>query len=176
MNIIGGKVILRAIEYTDCNMFLELINDPDTERMLGGMSFPVSQMEQEQWIAKQVGSKNSLRCVVAERDRPSDGLGTVILTDMNQQNGTAQIHIKMTAKSRGKGFGTEALRVMIRYAFEELRLNCLYADILSYNETSQRVFQKTGFRRDGILRARVYKGGRYIDVHSYSLLREDWTE
>ena len=174
MNIYGDKVVLRAIEERDKEMFLNLINDPETERMLGGSSFPVSSIEQEQWIKNQSCNKNNLRCVVTEKGKEDYGLGTIILTDIDYKNGTAQVHIKMVnGEGRGKGFGTDALKAITEYAFSELRLNCIYSEVLSYNHISQKLFAKCGFHRDGILRARVYKENNYIDVISYSLLKYD---
>ena len=158
MNIIGEKIVLRAIEEKDRDMFLCLINDPETEKMIGGLSFPVSTMEQEQWIRDQVASKSALRCVVVEKEKEEKGLGTVILSDLDYKNGTAQVHIKMIKNGgQGKGFGSDALKTITKYAFSELRLNCIYAEVLSYNYISQKTFEKCGFHKDGILRARVLK-------------------
>ena len=174
MNIIGEKVLLRAIEETDKEMFLNLINDPETEKMLGGSSFPVSAIEQEKWIKNQAGNKTNLRCVIAEKSKEELGLGTIILTDVDYKNGTAQAHIKMLkGEGRGKGFGTDALKTLVEYAFAELRLNCIYAEVLSYNNISQRLFEKCGFHRDGVLRARAYKDNGYNDVILYSILKTD---
>lgn len=174
MNILGEKVILRAIESGDRDMFLEIINDPETEKMIGGLSFPVSSLEQELWIKNQVGNKSMLRCVIAKKDRQEVGLGTVILSDIDYRNGVAQVHIKLSPKgARGQGLGSDALRAISGYAFDELRLNALYADILSYNEASRKLFSKCGFKRDGVLRQRVFKNGAYVDVFSYSLLKAD---
>ena len=176
MNLFGDKVILRAIEGSDKDMFLSMINDPETEKMLIGMSYPVSVMEQEKWISSQVGVKSVLRCVVADREAPERGLGTVILSDVDTKNGTAKVHIKLLRDIRGKGYGTDALRTMVRYAFDELRINCIYADNLSYNIASQKLFEKVGFKKEGVLRARVYKNGAYADLFSYSLLRDEFFE
>ena len=174
MNIFGSKVVLRAIEPVDKEMFLEIINDPETEKMIGGLSFPVSSLEQEQWIRNQVGNKSTLRCVIAKREKPEEGIGTVILSDIDYRNGVAQVHIKLALNgARGQGVGTDALMAITKYAFDELRLNLIYAEVLAYNETSQRLFSKCGFNRDGILRERVFKNGKYVDVYSYSLLKAD---
>ncbi len=173
MFIYGSQVVLRAVEENDNSMLLSLINDPDTEMMLGGSSWPVSEAEQLRWFEKQEQSRDVLRCVVALKD---DGLaiGTLILSDIDQKNGTAQIHIKMSKeKGRGKGYGTDAVKALVRYAFTELRLNCVYASILSYNVASIHLFEKCGFKKDGILRSRVYKGGKFVDVFSYSILLQD---
>ena len=174
MNIIGEKILLRAIEMKDAQLLMDIINDPETERMLGGASFPVSREAQEKWILAQIGRTDVLRCIVAEKGRPEDGLGTVILSDIDTRNAVAQIHIKMdAAKGRGKGYGTDAVNSMVRYAFQELRLNCIYAEILEYNTASRKLFEKCGFTKEGILRSRVYKNGRYVDVLSYSVLCEE---
>lgn len=175
MNIIGEKIVLRAMKLKDASLLMNMINDPDTEKMLGGNSFPVSLEGQEKWIASQVERKDILRCIVAKKDDIETGLGTVILSDIDEKNGVAQIHIKMDRLSgRGKGYGTDALNSIVAYAFHEMRLNCIYAEVLQYNIPSQRLFSKCGFHKDGELRARVFKGGTYVDAISYSILKKDF--
>lgn len=173
MNIYGERVLLRAIEREDNALLLRLINDPDTELMLGGSSFPVSSHAQEIWTEQQKSAANTLRCIVARKEQPEIGLGTVILSNIDQKNGTAQIHLKLDEPARGKGYGTDAVNTLTAYAFDQLRLQCLYADIVSYNTASERLFQKCGYRLDGVLRARVFKNGGYVDLKSYSRLKTD---
>lgn len=173
MNIQGKNVVLRAISMKDANLLMELINDAETEKMLGGSSFPVSLEGQEKWISAQTGRIDVLRCIVALKEN-EEGIGTVILSDIDTKNGVAQVHIKMDKqRGRGKGYGSDALNTIVNYAFGEMRLNCIYADVLEYNTVSQKLFEKCGFHRDGVLRSRAFKGGRYINVVSYSRLKED---
>lgn len=174
MNIYGENIVLRAISETDAPLLLQMINDPDTERMLGGSSFPVSMSAQQSWIQGQANNSDMLRCIIADRAAEEAGLGTVILSDIDRKNGCAQVHIKMgTENCRGKGYGTDALNTIVAYAFNEMRLHCIYADILEYNTASQRLFEKCGFHKDGILRSRVFKSGTFVDVYTYSRLKED---
>lgn len=169
MNIYGNKIVLRAISPQDAKLLLELINDPDTEKMLGGFSFPVSMENQMHWISGLTENDHLLRCIIATKENMGMGLGTVILSDIDCKNGTAQIHIKMARDTgRGKGYGTDAINTMVEYAFKELRLNCVYAEVLEYNIPSQKLFAKCGFVKDGLLRARVFKNGSYINVFSFS--------
>lgn len=173
MNIQGKNVVLRAISMKDANLLMQLINDAETEKMLGGSSYPVSLEEQEKWIVAQTGRNDVLRCIVALKEN-EEGIGTVILSDIDTKNGVAQVHIKMDKqRGRGKGYGSDALNTIVNYAFGEMRLNCIYADVLEYNTVSQKLFEKCGFHRDGVLRSRVFKGGRYINVVSFSRLKED---
>lgn len=174
MNIYGESIVLRAISSKDTKLLLDLINDPDTERMLGGCSFPVSCEEQERWISNQSAREDILRCIVANQDNEITGLGTVILSDIDRKNGVAQVHIKMAKDiGRGKGYGTDALQTIVKYAFDEMRLNCVYANVLDYNIPSRKLFEKCGFNKDGVLRSRVFKNGKYIDMITYSILRKD---
>lgn len=173
MNIYGERVLLRAIEKEDNALLLRLINDPDTERMLGGSSFPVSSRAQEIWTEQQKSAVNTLRCIITLREQPEIGLGTVILSNIDQKNGTAQIHLKLDEAARGKGYGTDAVNALTAYAFDELRLQCLFADIVAYNLASEALFKKCGYRLDGVLRSRVFKNGDYVDLKSYSRLKSD---
>ena len=173
MIIHGEKTVLRAVEESDNAMLLSLINDPDTEMMLGGSSWPVSEAEQLKWFEHQERSRDVLRCIVALKE-DGKAIGTIILSDIDQKNATGHIHIKMSKDGgRGKGYGTDAVNTMVRYAFEELRLNCIYANILSYNEASIRLFERCGFKRDGVLRQRVFKKGQFYDLYYYSRLISD---
>jgi len=173
MIIHGDKVVLRAVEESDNVMLLSLINDPDTEMMLGGSSWPVSEAEQLKWFEHQERSRDVLRCIVALQE-DGKAIGTIILSDIDQKNATGHIHIKMSKDGgRGKGYGTDAVNTMVQYAFEELRLNCIYANILSYNEASIKLFERCGFKNDGVLRQRVYKKGKFIDMLAYSKIISD---
>ena len=67
-----------------------------------------------------------------------------------------------------KGYGTDALKTIVHYAFNEMRLNCIYADVLEYNVPSQKLFEKCSFSKDGVLRSRIYKNGGYQNIISYS--------
>lgn len=174
MNIYGERIVLRAIFEEDAQFLYNMINDPDTEKMLGGSSFPVSIAAQQNWIRRQSGNSEVLRCIIADRCQEEVGLGTVILSDIDQKNGSAQVHIKLGVENCcRKGYGTEALNTIVKYAFDEMRLHCIYADVLEYNNASQKLFEKCGFRRDGLLRERIYKGGKYVNVVTFSRLNED---
>ena len=77
-------------------------------------------------------------------------------------------------QSWGKGYATEAAGRVIRYAFEELRLNRVYAHHMLRNPASGRVLEKVGMKREGLLRQRVRKWGVFEDVVLLALLRQDW--
>ena len=171
MNIKGKNVLIRAIEMDDAPLLLDMINDPETENMLGGYSFPVSEHQQVAWINSLTSDPRTFRGMIEVEGK---AIGTVILTDIDHKNGTAEFHIKLgTGNVRGKGYGVDACNAIIKYAFKELRLNCIYANVKEDNYASRRLFQKSGFTEEGILRNRLFKDGSYHDVVSFSILASE---
>lgn len=171
MNIIGEKVFLRAIELSDKDVLLGIMNDSETEYSLGGWSFPVSSLNQEEWIKAQKQNAHTLRCMINDKEQNKIA-GTAILSDIEYKNGTAEIHIKLVRDVRGKGYGFDTVKTLVQYAFNELRLNCVYAHINIYNIPSLNLFEKCGFVQEGVLRSRVFKKGEYHDVIILSIIKE----
>lgn len=173
MVICGEKIKLRAIEAEDNTILLEMMNGPDIEHMIGGYSWPGSMADQMKWFSKLENNSSTLRCIIATNEN-NKAIGTLILNEIDMKNGTGHIHIKISNSSeRGKGYGTDVINTVVKYAFSELRLNCIFANILSYNNASIRLFEKCGFKQDGLLRSRVFKQGKYIDLCYYSKLATD---
>lgn len=174
MNIIREDIILRAIEQDDMQLLKELINDPEVEKMVVGWSFPVSTNQQINWINNLSNDRHNVRFII---DMNNVGaVGVVSLTRIDFKNGTATINIKLKKEDRirNKGIGYKAIAMLIDYAFNQLNLNCLVANILNFNTASQKLFEKSGFELEGTLRKRVFKNGAYQDLLSYSLIRSDF--
>lgn len=174
MIITFRDVTLRAIEESDLELLRDMINDPETENMVMGYSYPVSTYQQRKWFEGLHSRRDELRLIIdTEQHGP---IGTVMLTDIDWKNRTAISGSKITSSNnlRGRGYGTKASYALIRYGFEQLNLHCIYSYIIDYNIASQRVREKCGFRRDGVLRHKVYKNGEYHDVIVWSILREEF--
>ncbi|MEG1781525.1 MAG: GNAT family protein [Clostridium sp.] len=168
MNLYGEKIFLRAIEPSDKTLLLSIINNPETEAMLGGWSFPISLKQQENWIESLPYNQGTLRCIIQPLNE-KEGIGTIMLTDIDYKNGNAEVHIKLTdASVRKKGYGTDAVNTIVKYAFEELRLHVVYARVSDINKASEGLFCKCGFTFEGKLQDRVYKNGTYITVSSFA--------
>lgn len=174
MIIEGERIVIRAIEKEDNAVLLSMINDPDIERMIGGASWPVSKIEQEHWFEQQINKGSDVRRGIIALKSNNQAIGTVILSDIDNKNGVAEIHIKIVGKGyQGMGYGTEAIKTTVQYAFKEMRLNCIYALVLTNNEPSIKLFEKCGFSKEGLLKARVFKGGQFWDQYSFSIVRSD---
>lgn len=173
MNIFYGCVKLRAMERKDLPLLMELINDPEIEYMAGGESFPVSEEGQLRWFEHYDGQKE-LRCMIELSNGTT--IGTIGLSNMDYRNRTAEIFYKIdrNIENRIKGDIYDAINGVLTYGFDELNMNCIYAQVLEYNIRSQKVLEKCGFKQDGVLRQRKYKRGAYHDLVVYSILQSEY--
>ena len=173
MNILGKKVVLRAIEMEDCELIRNMFNDPEIESLVGGWAFPLSLFAQEKWLDKHYNDRNALRLVI---DTKEDGVvGILTLTDIDWKNRRAVIGVKLASKSnRSKGYGTDALMAIMRYVFDELGFHRLDADRLAANQVSERMLTKCGFVEEGIKRDYIYKSGEYSDLVEASILAAEY--
>ena len=76
---------------------------------------------------------------------------------------------------RGKGIGSDALRTLLKYGYEELNLNKVWCEVFSNNAAID-VYRRIGFVDEGVLRQNAFKNGEYLDGLVLSLLREEWLE
>ena len=74
----------------------------------------------------------------------------------------------------GNGYATEAAMAMVKYGFETLELQRIFASYVPRNVASGKVLQKIGMRHEGYLRAHVLKWGEFLDLEMYGMLVEDW--
>lgn len=173
MNIYGKKVILRAMEKSDCEMIRNMFNDPEIEDLVVGWAFPVSQFAQEKWLEAHYGDQRNLRFVIETEDDGPVGIAT--LTDIDWKNRRATHGIKLSSKEkRTKGIGTDTVMAIMRYAFDELGLHRLDGSWFDTNAASKGLYKKCGWVEEGIKREYVYKKGKFRDLTIVGILASDY--
>jgi RimJ/RimL family protein N-acetyltransferase len=100
-------------------------------------------------------------------------IGTMGLRDIDYEHSQAELGFWIGHEWWGNGYAREAAAEVIRFGFESLALNRIFAHHMLRNPASGRVLQAVGMRREGILRQRVQKWGVYEDVVLYATLRDE---
>jgi RimJ/RimL family protein N-acetyltransferase len=101
-------------------------------------------------------------------------IGNTSFFPIDQKARSVEIGIMIGEKDYwNKGHGTEAMRTMYRYGFEELNLNRIWLRVYATNPRARKAYEKAGFVYEGTLRQAEFKHGRYIDVHIMSILKTD---
>lgn len=102
-------------------------------------------------------------------------VGTVSVKQLNWFSLTAEIGYHIKESEHGKGYGYEAARLLLVKIFSESPLERLIATIATDNVASQKVAEKLGFQREGLLRKHVILSGRRSDQYVYGLLKDEFT-
>jgi len=88
----------------------------------------------------------------------------------------AEIAIALSGEYWGKGLMTEAVKEVIKYGFEKMNLNRIYARCFMENIGSQKVLEKVGMKFEGILREQMFIKSKFSDMKIYSILRKEYHE
>jgi RimJ/RimL family protein N-acetyltransferase len=122
--------------------------------------------------------KNSIYFTIRGKDgEPGRLIGFIRIQWIEWTHGSGWIRIGIgDSNDRMKGNGSEALRLLLRYAFGELNLYRLTAVVPEYNPAALRLFEKAGFRREVCRRQALYRDGRRWDLHALGLLRQEWDD
>jgi RimJ/RimL family protein N-acetyltransferase len=106
-----------------------------------------------------------------------DGTGIGVINNwINQPNRTIEISYAIIPTERQKGYGTEAVQLIVDYLFLSKDLLRIQAITNVRNKPSQRVLEKAGFRKEGTIRKSYFIRGEWRDHYLYSILREEWKE
>lgn len=118
---------------------------------------------------------NQVRCVIVE-DNKDDILGLVSLVSVNQMSQSAELHIMIGDKeNQGKGIGSFAVKEMLNHAFFNMNLNRVELTVIENNKRAIHLYEKNGFVYEGRKRKLRYKGGKYMSMLIYDVLRNDFT-
>jgi len=173
----GKRVILRPIKKEDIELHLKWFNDQEvTQNLL--FIFPLTREKEEKWITETNLSENSVVFAIevrGENRKPNFPIGNCGIHSINWVDRDAKIGIAIGEKNyQGMGYGTEAISLLINYAFENLNLNRISSSVISFNEKSLKLHKKLGFRREGIKKKARFKKGRYHDEILFGLLKSKW--
>ncbi len=103
-------------------------------------------------------------------------VGAMNLNAIDERNGTFSIGMQIDRKNRGKGYGTAAMRIVLRYAYHERRLNKYHGYVLEGNLASARMLKKLGCAEEGVRKEMVYSGGKYLDTFHFGMTRRQFED
>lgn len=171
------RLILNRPTLHDLEDFLFHINSTeDYSKNLFNISFPFTPEQAEKWLERcdlGIDTGASLRFAVREKEA-GKLIGTLGL-HLNREHQKAELGYWLGKDFWGKGYLTEALAAILKFGFEELNLNKIYATHFLYNPGSGRVMQKAGMKFEGLQKQEYFQHGEFLDVHRYALLKKDFT-
>ncbi len=129
---------------------------------------------ESKWYENYLNNRhNTIRCAITEEN--DEILGLVTITDINNVNRTATLHIMIGKEENcGKGLGSFAINRILKHAFLDLNLNRVELQVLTKNIRAKKTYEKVGFKYEGTKRKVCFKNGEYLDMDIMSILKEEF--
>ena len=159
----GAGIYLRPITWEDTELILKWRN-ADSVRKHFIYQEPFTREGHENWIRTMIDTGMAVQMILCSltEDRP---IGSVYIRDIDRVHNKAEYGIFIGEKDAlGRGYGTRAAKLMIRYGFETLGLHKLMLRVLAENIPAIKSYEKAGFVREAYLKDEVFLDGQYKDV------------
>ncbi|PAD32679.1 GNAT family N-acetyltransferase [Paenibacillus sp. 7523-1] len=186
---------MREIDYTnyfwqDHNVRLRAIKEEDWEgcyisdfdtpaRILleCAVELPPTQSGAKKFVEQNADfSSTNGRIMFTIENLNGESIGGINLNSIDERNGTFSIGIVIDKEYRGKGYGTSAMNILLKYAFLERRLHKFNDYVLEGNEGSARMMRKLGCVQEGVRREVAYVNGKYLDYILFGLTKDEFIE
>jgi RimJ/RimL family protein N-acetyltransferase len=171
----GELVRLGALDKEELQASSHWMRDYDLRRWMEDETIvPMTDEAQQAWIDKTLVAEDAyyFAIVTLAEER---FIGTCGLFSIDDKNGSAEFGIGIGEKDYwGRGYGTDAARLVLRFAFMERNLHRIELATFDFNERAIRSYEKVGFVHEGTRRQAIFREGEYHDVHIMAALRSDW--
>lgn len=137
------------------------------------MPSPFLETDAMRWIKNSAESKRDDAFLI-KNSETGELMGAANLRDIDTIHKLAEVSFWLSPPFWGGGHASASLNRLLEVGFVNHGLNRLYGYHMVTNPASGRVMQKAGFRKEGTLRQRVFKGGKFEDVQIWSILKNDW--
>lgn len=173
----GEQVRLTAMSQADLPAMASWQQDDEFLRLMDAEpAHPLTEAQLGTWLEEQ--QKPSENFLFAIRPLNSDDLlGFVIVGEILWSQGCGALTIGIGERAnRGHGYGSEAIRLALRFAFNELNLRRMQLTVFDYNANAIATYEKLGFRREGSFREFLVRDGEPHDMYLYGILQREWRE
>jgi len=173
----GKLVRIRAYERSDLDALMTWVNDEEITRNLGApMIYPLPRAAEEKYLELNT-HPGEPDCRWAIETLAGQYLGRISLMNIDWINRSAQVGIVIGVKTFwGKGYGTDAMRVVLRFAFEKMNLHRVWLNVYDFNVRGIKSYEKCCFKHEGVQREYRFLDGRYHDSVLMGILEDEYRE
>lgn len=167
----GEKIYLSPRSCEDAELFTKWFNDFSVTDYVNRSSMITTLQAEKEWLQNHCDEEASF--VIIEKET-ENMIGTISLEKINHLHRTATLGVFIgDQEARHKGYGTEAIHLILEYGFRYLNLNNIALDVLEWNESAIHCYQKCGFKECGRRRKCSFLDGTYYDRISMDIVAEE---
>ncbi|MFF0585456.1 GNAT family N-acetyltransferase [Streptomyces sp. NPDC003781] len=171
----GDKTVLRPFTAEDADVMWEIINDPEVVRFTFEPSTELTLDRLRSWYGVHTADPDRLDLAVTDR-ATGELVGEVVLYEWDPSARSCTFRTLMGPRGRGRGLGSEATRLVVGHAFEQVGLHRVQLEVYADNPRARRVYEKAGFVVEGVRREAALRGGEWVDDVLMAVLDHEWAE
>jgi RimJ/RimL family protein N-acetyltransferase len=170
----GEHIRLRGVEPSDADTFWEWNQDTDMNRFLDQVWYPGSRERQRRWAEKTATTEPTNDGYFWVIEAPDGQIaGSISTHDCDRRTGTFSYGVSIRRTYQRKGYASDAIRIVMRYFFAELRYQKCTICVHAHNPASIRLHEHLGFQLEGRLRRMVYTDGEFFDELVFGMTAEE---
>lgn len=171
----GKKVYLRPYGTEEDKELLYQAVCSEVISSLTGNTKPFTRKQIDEYVEKIMSGDDSRIDFVIVCQENQTPVGEVVLNEIENRNANIRICL-FEEKLLNKGYGTEAMKLMLDYGFGKLNLHRIELSVYDHNKRGIHVYEKLGFKKEGVLREYLYNNHRYYDLIIMSMLENEYRE
>jgi len=172
----GKRISLIPLDRKHIALFLKWFNDPDITQYLT-MYKPMTRDMEEEWFNNLKHREDAVyfSILLLDQEDIEKIIGNCAIHDINSKNRACSCGITIGEKEyQNKGYGTEAMEMLVEYGFNTLNMNRIELSVYDFNSRAFKTYQKVGFVEEGRKRQARYHNGKYQDEIIMAILRKNW--
>jgi len=170
--LLGDRIYLSPRNTEDVELFTEWLNDFEITDYTGRSGILTTLSGEKKYLEDNSSPEATFVIVTIKDDQM---IGTVSLENIDNINRTATLGIFIGDKNyRDKGYGTEAIKLILEYGFKYMNLNNIKLDLMAINTRALKCYEKCGFKEYGKRRKCIFINGKYYDCISMDILAEEF--
>lgn len=168
----GRRVYLGPVTLADAPRLMTFYNQ--VRHFLGSDLREDMTLEGEEAFIRRVNKNESVYCFGIRLVETNEIIGTISVMKVNTYDGTCDTGTMLGEEYCGRGYGTEAKMLMLKWAFEQFGFRKVYSQVYGYNERSRAYALKCGYVQEATLKDRKLYEGQYWDEWILAVNREQW--
>lgn len=170
-----NKIKLRALTHADMEKTLAWHNQEDISDFYSGHPFPVNIEMEQKWYEKVLTSNFPVTVFGIELISDKKLIGISVLRELNLINRSAEFAIYIgDYNERKKGYANEATKLTLHFGFNNLGLNRISLKVIEENQFALKLYEKIGFKKEGLLRMCIFKKNQFKNEIAMSILRDEF--
>ncbi|MDC0765544.1 GNAT family N-acetyltransferase [Streptomyces sp. HD] len=170
----GPKTVLRPFGEADAEVMWEIVTDPEVQHFAFDPGTEITRERLRSWYGSTSGQSDRLDLAVTDR-ATGEVLGEVVLCGWDPDTRSCTFRTLIGPRGRGRGIGTEAIRLIVDHGFGQLGLHRIQLGAYGFNHRALHVYKKVGFVVEGVRRDAQIHDGEWVDEILMAILDHEWT-